>query len=221
MFNQEIETALWEAFSEWRNCPDIFDFYLPTSIKLEIKPASCRARHGMYANQTTGRCWMYENRIIINYGTDKEEAVHTLLHEMCHLNRLAHHHDKVFNKSFAHAAEQITGKKFNYMQPMRKLDTEIAQAFGSTARANAVAERQADRKNKNKANLEKVRAFRPGDDVYVLTKDSFYNRESWVRGTIKDINPLTARCHVIVAASKEIVNRKVNNIITARKNEGF
>ena len=150
--NIDIENALMEAWKEWnRPGAGVFDFDVPKGASLMLKPRSGKIR---CADQTIGCCWPHRKKINVDYGTDKQEALHTLLHEMCHLASNGHKAD--FKGHFAFAANRLTGVKFNAKQPCNRLDADIAEAFGSTARKDVFAIRDQNKKDR-KASKEKLR----------------------------------------------------------------
>lgn len=205
--NLEIERSIMNKLAEWKmEGNNLFDFELPAFIKIEINPR----RGGTELEQTTGLCYSRIAKISISYGTDLPEALHTLLHEMCHLNLKARKHDKTFNRSFAHAAQKITGKSFNWNQPMRRLDTEIAVAFGSNARAKVYEQRNTSRAANEKIYKAKMADYKPGDSVNFLIK-SRWGQDELREGTIIESNPISARVRIKTEFG-EIFSRKINRI---------
>jgi ribosomal protein L21E len=214
--NFETEKALRDKWNEWRNMPGLFDFVLPSRVDMTFGPVGGRGRkrESFDEDQSTGRCWPRQAKITICYGNDLPEALHVLLHEICHLNQDARHHDKVFCRSVAHAAEKLTGKRFDYMKPERKLDVDVAVAFGSQARANAVTTRKNETefyKIKRESQIRnRLTGFNVGDRVAVPIKDR-WGGQRYYEGYIADINAKSCRCHVKVITG-EVVSRKITSL---------
>ena len=218
MFGRDtvMENEIINKMNEWKSeGNEIFDFRLPNNIKIVLNP-----RKDGDDGVCTGRCRPSASVIWLCYCNDITENLHVLLHEMCHLNRAAYYHDKIYCNSLAYAATKITGNKFDPSKPMRKLDTDVAVAFGATARKEC-----ADNNNKYKQEDE-IRMknaartfFRPGDTVEYMEKIS-NGYSSWdcaAVGIIIDINVETARCHIKNINTGEVVSRKVNKIFKINK----
>lgn len=218
MFSRDfdIEKEITNKLVEWKgNGNEIFDFRLPDKIELILNP-----RKDGDDGIATGRCYVRQNKIYICYCNDMAENLHVLLHEMCHLNRNAHHHDKVYNRSFAYAGEKITGTKFDPSKPCSKLDIDIASAFGGTARKGYGDRRDDFKKEMEHKHKQYARFFlKPGDTVEYQYKISngYQTWDTYGIGTITDINVETARCHIKDNTTGEVVSRKVNKIFKISK----
>ena len=218
MFGRDakMENEIINKMNEWKSKGnEIFDFRLPNSIELVLNP-----RKGGNDGVATGRCYFRQNKIYICYCNDMAENLHVLLHEMCHLNRFAHYHDKVYCRSFAYAGEKITGTKFDPSKPCSKLDIDIASAFGGTARKGYEDRRDDLKKEMEHKHKQYAKFFlKPGDTVEYQYKNSngYCDWDVWGIGTITDINVETARCHIKDNTTGEVVSRKVNKIFKISK----
>jgi hypothetical protein len=211
----KIENDIMNKMAEWKmEGNNLFDFPLPDKIEIEINP-----RRGGEDGVATGRCRVSASKIWLCYCNDMAENLHVLLHEMCHLNRNAYHHDKVYNRSLAYATERITGVRLDPSKPMRKLDTEVAVAFGATSR-NAIIKENESWKVKREKELREhsISNYQIGDYVEYAFKETngYCSWDEYALGKIIKINPCSARCHIKNMDTGEVCTRKINKIRKVR-----